>query len=170
MDAYEQAALRAEDTKIEAQSKFNQGNASFREGIGQGQQDPRRALSSVEKGVRLYQDALTLDPDHGDARHNVEVARRAMQALIEQMKNQPQQPSKGDDSKQDQQQGEQQEQQQNQSGQDAGQDAAEKLQELIDQQQQANQQSESLAEQQQQQGNSQTSSSRPKTLPINSRS
>ena len=138
IDAYEQAALRSQDPFLEARSKFNQGNASFREGVNRQQQDPRQALSSIEKGVRLYQDALKLDPTLNDARHNVEVARRVMRAMIEQMQNQPRQPG-----------------QQQQDDKSEQQDPQEQLADLIQRQQQAAEQSKDLADQQQSQGNSQ---------------
>ena len=138
IDAYEQAALRSQDPSLEARSKFNQGNASFRGGIAKQQEDPKQALASVERGVRLYQDALKLDPKLNDARHNVEVARRVMKALIEQMQNQPQQPG-------DKQQDDKSEEQ----------DPQEQLEDLINQQQQASEQSADLSEQQQSQGKSQ---------------
>ena len=98
MDAYEQAALYSKDTGLAARGRFNQGNASFRDGIQQGQANPSQAVASLEKGVRLYQDALKLDPALDDATHNIEVARRAIQMLREQMKNQPQQGDQDKDS------------------------------------------------------------------------
>jgi Ca-activated chloride channel family protein len=136
LDAYEQAALRGDDPRIEALSKFNQGNASFRGGIERAQEDPKQALAGVERGVRFYQDALKLDPALNDARHNVEVARRAMKALREQMQNQPQQGGQKQDDQSEQQ------------------DPQEQLKDLIQQQQQAADQSKSLSQQQQSQGNS----------------
>ena len=138
IDAYEQAALRSQDPFLEARSKFNQGNASFRNGVNRQQQNPRQALSSIEKGVRLYQDALKLDPTLNDARHNVEVARRVLKAMIEQMQNQPRQPG-----------------QQQQYDNSEQQDPQEQLADLSQRQQQAAEQSEYLADQQQSQGNSQ---------------
>ena len=135
-DAYEQAALRGEDSRIEALSKFNQGNASFRGGIELAQENPKQALAGIERGVRLYQDALDLDPSLNDARYNVEVARRAMKALMEQLQNQPQQGG------------------QQQSDDSQGQDPQEQLEDLAQQQQQAAGQSGNLSRQQQSQGNS----------------
>lgn len=78
MDAYEQAAVRSRKKALEARCKFNQGNACLRQALAEGAVDPSQALEGLEDSVRLYQDALKLDPTLGDARHNIEVARRLM--------------------------------------------------------------------------------------------
>ncbi len=138
-DAFEQAALRGSDPAIEALSKFSHGNAAFRQGVGQQQADPRKALESVERGVQLYQDALKLSPGLNDARHNIEVARLRMRDLIERLKHQPQSPSQGGE-------GEKQPEDQ--------QDPSEKLQDLIREQKQAAEQSQQASEQQEREGDS----------------
>ena len=114
-DAYENAAVRSHDAEVEARSKFNQGNAAFRQGVTEAQMNPDQAIDSIGKGVRSYQDALKMNPKLDDARHNVEVARRFIQQLREEMKKQPPQP---DQNKQNQDKNQQQQQQQQQSGQD----------------------------------------------------
>ena len=138
IDAFEQAALNSDDPAIEALSKFSQGNTSFRKGVAQQETNPQRALASVEKGVQLYQDALKVDPGLNDARHNIEVARRTMQQLMELLKNQPPSPSQGQKGNQDQ----------DQQDQDQQQDASEQLKDLIEKQEDAAEQSESAAQQQ----------------------
>lgn len=149
IDAFEQAALRSGDPSFEALSKFSQGNAAFRQGLEQQQADPRQALTSVEKGARLYQDALKLDPGLNDARHNIEVARLTMQKLLEQLKNQPPgAPSK----KGDPQQKQSEEQSQDQQSEN---DVAQKLQDLIEKQKEAAEKSEAASERQQREGDSQ---------------
>ncbi|MCW5979438.1 MAG: tetratricopeptide repeat protein [Bryobacteraceae bacterium] len=108
LDAYENAAARRSDPSLEARSKFNQGNAAFRQGAGEAQANPAQAIDSLRRGVRYYQDALRLDPKLDDARHNIEVARRQIQQLEELLKKQPPQPGDDgrtkDDGKQQQQQ------------------------------------------------------------------
>jgi Ca-activated chloride channel family protein len=78
MDAYEQAAVRSRKKALEARSKFNQGNACLRQALADGSSDPTLAVEGLRASVRLYQDALKLDASLGDARHNIEVARRLM--------------------------------------------------------------------------------------------
>lgn len=136
-DAFEQSALRSEKPELEARSKFNQGNSAFRGAVGQLQRDPQQALEGVGRSVKLYQDALKLDPKLDDARYNVEVARRTMKRILEEMQKQPQ---KG------------QQNQKQQQGQQQQADPQQQLQQLLQKQQQAKQQSEQLAQQQQQQG------------------
>ena len=150
MDAFEQAGLSGNDPAIEALSKFSQGNTSFRKGITQREANPQQALASVERGVQLYQDALKVNPGLNDARHNIEVARRTMQQLMELLKNQPPSPSKGKGKNQ-----EQQDQNQDQQDQNQQQDASEQLKDLIGKQKDAAEQSESAAQQQKSDPNSQ---------------
>ena len=138
MDAFEQAALSSDDAMIEALSKFSQGNTSFRKGVARQETDPRQALASVETGVRLYQDALKVNPGLHDARHNIEVARRTIERLMEQLENQPPSPS----------QGQQKNQNQDQQDQNQQQNASEQLKDLIEKQKDAAEQSESAAQQQ----------------------
>lgn len=82
MDAYEQAAVRSRSKALEARSKFNQGNACLRQALA-GEADPSQALEGLRTSVRLYQDALQLDPSLNDARHNIEVARRLIKEFEE---------------------------------------------------------------------------------------
>ena len=140
MGAFEQAALSSDDAMIEALSKFSQGNTSFRKGVARQETDPRQALASVETGVRLYQDALKVNPGLHDARHNIEVARRTIERLMEQLKNQPPSPSQGQQKNQNQGQDQQDQNQQ--------QDASEQLKDQIEKQKDAAEQSESAARQQ----------------------
>ena len=145
MDAFEQAGLSSGNPGIEALSKFSQGNTSFRKGVTQQETDPQQALASVERGVQLYQDALKVDPGLNDARHNIEVARRMMQQLMERLKNQPPSPSQGQGKNQEQDQQDQEQQQ----------DASEQLKDLIEKQKDAAEQSQSAAQQQERDKDSQ---------------
>ena len=138
-DAFEQAALRGSDPAIEALSKFSHGNAAFRQGVGQQRTDPRQALQSVERGVRLYQDALKINPGLNDARHNIEVARLRIRDLLEQLKDQPQSASKGGE-------GERQPPDEK--------DLSDKLQDLARKQKQAAEESRQASEQQKREGDS----------------
>ncbi len=81
IDAYEQAAVRSRGKALEARSKFNQGNACLRQALAGAEANPAQAIEGLQAGVRLYQDALKLDPSLHDARHNLEVARRLMKQL-----------------------------------------------------------------------------------------
>lgn len=83
MDAYEQAAVRSRAKGLEARSKFNQGNACLRQALLESAADLGRAVEGLQAGIRLYQDALKLDPELNDARHNIEVARRLSKQLEE---------------------------------------------------------------------------------------
>jgi Ca-activated chloride channel family protein len=86
MSAYEQAAVRSRNKVFEARSKFNEGNAGLRQAMRDSQTNPAQAIEGLRGSVRLYQDALKLDPSLADARHNIEVARRLMKKLEEEQR------------------------------------------------------------------------------------
>ena len=86
MSAYEQAAVRSRNKVFEARSKFNEGNAGLRQAMRDSRTNPAQAIEGLRGSVRLYQDALKLDPSLADARHNIEVARRLMKKLEEEQR------------------------------------------------------------------------------------
>lgn len=90
-EAYERAAILSDDARMQARSKFNQGNAGFRQGLQEAAADPGQALGALEQSIRHWRDALRSDPGLDDARHNIEVARLFIKRLRKQMQNQPRQ-------------------------------------------------------------------------------
>jgi tetratricopeptide (TPR) repeat protein len=89
-------ALGAADSPLAAAARYNLGNSLYQ------RQDYAGA-------VRAYRDALTLQPDDQDARHNLELALRALE---EQQRQQQEQQQPGEDQRDDRQQQLQQQQQQ----------------------------------------------------------
>jgi Ca-activated chloride channel family protein len=120
IDAYEQAALQSRDASLEARSKFNQGNASFRAGTQLAPSNPGQALAEMERGVHFYRDALRADPDYQEARQNIEIARRAIEELRRRMQDQPHNQQQDSRAKPEQEAGQQPKQNQGQE-QDSGQ-------------------------------------------------
>ncbi len=55
MEAYEQAATLTDDSSLEARSKFNQGNAAFRQGVEQAKSDPGQGLATCRTERALLQ-------------------------------------------------------------------------------------------------------------------
>ncbi len=160
IDAYEQAAAGGRDSRLEALSKYNQGNASFQSGKTKGQANPGDAIAAMQRGVELYHDALDLDPSMDAARHNIEVTKRAIQELLQFQQQQKQQQSGSGEGGQDQQQQQQQQasgsnQQDQQDRKEQQQAGDQQQQEQEDQQQQAGQQQQQEQDEQQQQAQQQ---------------
>jgi len=154
MEAYEQAAALSRDSKLEAWSKFNQGNAAFRQGLRQAQANPSQALDSITRSVRAYQDALHADPSLNDARHNIELARRVIEQLRRQLKKQPRQNNQNNKS--------QKQQNRNQQQQQAGNRNQDRNRNKNQQQNSAQQNQQQKKKQQQQQTARQRKSSKPR--------
>ncbi|MFC1826880.1 tetratricopeptide repeat protein [Thermodesulfobacteriota bacterium] len=131
-DVYEQGAVKAmgeNDPILEAQSRYNMGNSSFRMAEALSQENSKRALDEFNRSGEYFQSAILLDPGLSDAVHNLEVSRMAAKQVEELIRKQ-------------QQQAQQQEKAQEQIKKD--------LEELSEQQNEAAEQSESAAREQQQ--------------------
>jgi tetratricopeptide (TPR) repeat protein len=82
-DAFEQAALKTKDPQLEAKSRFNLGNCSFREAERQQDSDLNKALEALTKSIQHYQEALELAPEFVEAAENIEVARLVMKNILD---------------------------------------------------------------------------------------
>jgi Ca-activated chloride channel homolog len=87
-EAFEKAALKSKDIRLEAESKFNLGNCAYREAERQQDSDLNKALEECGKGIRHYQEALGLDPDFHEAAENIEVVRLVMKNIFDQINKQ----------------------------------------------------------------------------------
>ena len=115
-DAFEEAALKTKDSQLEAKSKFNLGNCSFREAERQQDSDLNKALEALTKSIQHYQEALKLAPEFVEADENIEVARLVMKNILDAINKQKEAA---------------------QQQQEAMEQAAKKIEELIEKQQQA---------------------------------
>jgi len=115
-DAFEKAALKTKDSQLEAKSRFNLGNCSFREAERQQDSDLNKALEALTNSIQHYQEALKLAPEFVEAAENIEVARLMMKNILDAV-------NKQKESAQQQQ--------------EAMEQAAKKIEELIERQQQA---------------------------------
>jgi Ca-activated chloride channel family protein len=85
---FKQAALKARDVKLEAKSKYNLGNAAFREAQRQQDSDLKASLEACRRSIEHYHDALELDPEYRRAAENIEVVRLTMKAILDKIKKQ----------------------------------------------------------------------------------
>ena len=86
-DAFDQSASKAEDKRLEASVRFNQGNAYFRKAEKLMQSDLNGALENSKKSIQNYRQALELDPDFKEAAENMEMGRLLMTSIMEKMEN-----------------------------------------------------------------------------------
>ena len=134
IEVFEQAAIQSiqnDNQELEAKSRFNMGNSAFQKAEILRTTDLQKSLEIYEQSAENYQAALQVNPQLFDAGHNLEMARKAANQLLSEIKKQ---------------------EQQQQQMQDAQEQLAEELNELLEQQQDAAQESEQLSEAQQQQG------------------
>lgn len=148
--AFEQA-LATPDRTLQQRALYNLGNASYR----LGELQPQQAQQYWQRAVKLYENALALDPQDADARFNLEFVKKKLEQLQQQQQQQDKQnqPDNKQDQKQDQKKDDQQQQQQNQQDQRPQQDQQQQKQ---DQQQQQAQDQKSKEQQQQQQSQAQS--------------
>jgi len=90
-EALEKAGLLARDLELEAKCMYNLGNCAFREAERQKDSDIKKAVDAFQKSIGYYQQALKLNPDMDDAKHNIEVTRIVMKDLLDKLKEQQKQ-------------------------------------------------------------------------------
>ncbi len=134
-----QEALHTDDVGLQKQAYYNLGNALYRAGQAQRQEDDRQAtIKQWEKAVKAYDDALALNQADEDARFN----RELVQKKIEELKQRDEQDKKDQQDQQDQKNQQDQQDKQDQKNQQDKQDQQnqEDQQNQQDQQNQENQQ------------------------------
>lgn len=75
------AVLSARDVKLQQAAYYNLGNTHFKIGEAAKELDPMQ--KSWETAIKFYQNAVTLDKDDADAKHNLEFAKNLVQQLIQ---------------------------------------------------------------------------------------
>jgi tetratricopeptide (TPR) repeat protein len=134
-DAFEKAALKTKDPRLEAKSRFNLGNCSFREAERQQDSDLNKALEALTTSIQHYQEALELAPEFVEAAENIEVARLLMKNILDAINKQKEAA---------------------QQQQEAMEQAAKKIQELIEKQQQALDRNQQLDDERRSKGDSES--------------
>ena len=86
IEAFEKAELKSKEPELEAKSRFNMGNCTYREAERQMDSDLKKALDYCQKSVQHYQDALQLDPNFKAAAENIEIVRLQMKNILDEIK------------------------------------------------------------------------------------
>ncbi len=86
IEAFEKAELKSKEPVMEAKSRFNMGNCSYRQAERQMDSDLKKALDYCQKSVQHYQDALNLDPNFKAAAENMEIVRLRMKNILDEIK------------------------------------------------------------------------------------
>lgn len=123
-----QKALLSDDDSLKEKAYYNLGNAYYKWGIAQEDDDMETALASLEEALDHYEGALKVDEKDRDAKYNYEFVQKELKRLKEkqqqqqqQQKNQGQQDSESQENQQDQNEN-QQDQQNQQSDSSSSQD------------------------------------------------
>ncbi|MBN1410281.1 MAG: tetratricopeptide repeat protein [Spirochaetales bacterium] len=90
-EAFEKAAVKTKDRKLETLANYNLGNCQFQEGQRQKDSDLKKAVESFRNSIKFYQAALDRDKDFRDAAHNIEVTRLIVKDLLDKLKKQQEQ-------------------------------------------------------------------------------
>jgi len=120
MDLYREVAAESKDMQLVAKAKYNLGNSYFQKGLKQRDSDLQKAIDDLKTAIGSWRGTLDIEPENNKAAKNIEVARLTIKDLLDQLKNQQQDPNQPQDPNQSQQQ-QQQDQQQQGSRQDPNQ-------------------------------------------------
>ena len=102
---FNSGTLVSEDLALQEKAYYNLGNVHYRQGEEVLNGDPQAAVKQWEQSLKSYKDALSLNPENQDARHNHDLVKSRLEQLRQQ-----QQESSGqqeNDEKSEEQQGEQ---------------------------------------------------------------
>ena len=97
-------AAGSEDSGLAARSRFNLGNCCYAEAVSLVESDKPSAIKKLKEAIAHYRGSLVGDPDHTDARANIELAANLIRKLQEEQ-------NSGDQQSQDPQQQQDQSQQ-----------------------------------------------------------
>jgi Mg-chelatase subunit ChlI len=128
MNLYREVATESKDMRLVTKAKYNLGNCSFQQGSKQRDSNLQKAIEEMETAIGHWRAVLDIEPENEKAAKNIEVARLIIKDILDQLKNQQQDPNQPQDpNQQKQNQQEQQNQQQqaqdpNQNQQQQGQD------------------------------------------------
>ncbi len=142
-----------QDASLAARSRYNLGNCFYAEAVEAADQDPQTAMAALQTAIEHYRATLHADPQHADARVNIELAAKWLSELKEQEREREEgeqgEPKDEKDEKDESDPSDQGDEQEQQQGQDQqGQD------QQGQQQQGESQQDQSQQDQQSQQGQS----------------
>jgi tetratricopeptide (TPR) repeat protein len=84
-------AVITKDKKLEAKTTYNIANSKYKLGSLQENTDPNGAVSLYRESIDYYNRTLELDKKDNDAKYNHDLAEKRLKALLEKLKNQPQQ-------------------------------------------------------------------------------
>lgn len=78
-----EAAVQAGDPRLQQRAYYDLGNARFRRGQDALAREPEEAKAAWRAAIESYAAALALKAEDADARHNLDIVRRALAALEE---------------------------------------------------------------------------------------
>ncbi len=116
------SASTSSDAKIASAARYNLGNCYYSDAVSQAKSDKPAAIESLQQAIGHYKGSLAGNPNHVDARANIELAGQWIKQLKqeEQQQNQPQQeqPKQEQDQQQQQEPSQQDQANQDQANQD----------------------------------------------------
>jgi Ca-activated chloride channel family protein len=90
VEAFTKAAV-TKDKKLEAKTTYNIANTKYKLGSQQENTDPNGAVNLYRESIDYYNRTLELDKKDADAKFNHDLVEKRLKALLEKLKNQPQQ-------------------------------------------------------------------------------
>lgn len=112
------------NNSIAAAARYNLGNCSYADAVATAEQDKKSAIDSLNQAITQYRASLRANPNHVDARANIELAVALQTKLGDELKQeQEQQEQEQDKQEQEQNQEQNQESQEDQKSEQQGSDS-----------------------------------------------
>ncbi|MCA9160840.1 MAG: hypothetical protein KDA72_21060, partial [Planctomycetales bacterium] len=87
---FTEAAASSQAT-LAARSRYNLGNCFYSEAVKAAEQDKSMAIDALRQAIGHYRGSLAVEPNHTDARANIELAGQLLRKLQEEQKQEQQQ-------------------------------------------------------------------------------
>lgn len=96
-------SLIAKDASLEQKANYNLGNSEYKYGISMEEQNLEGAIDLLKHALHHYENAIELDAEDKDAKHNYEFVKKELERLQKKLKKQQKQKKKNQEQKKEQQ-------------------------------------------------------------------
>jgi hypothetical protein len=93
MDLYREVAAESKDMNLVTKAKYNLGNSYFQQGSKQRDSNLQKAIDDMKTAIGYWRAVLDIEPENEKAAKNIEVARLTIKDILDQLKNQQQDPN-----------------------------------------------------------------------------
>lgn len=101
VELFQKVLSQSNDPSLQEKAHFNLGNCSFRQATSQESPELQEALKQLQTAVKHYRQALTMNPNDAEAKHNIALACQLMAQIVGRIQQQEKQQQEDQEKKED---------------------------------------------------------------------